>query len=293
MLSPGAPETSSMNRLARALSALGKLSRKEVVVVCVVLVLGVGACEYLAPDEYSFELFYLLPLAFAAWYGGERLGIALAILAAFGPELAVLMQHSPDRQIVAIWNAAMRVGVFGVTAALIHRLRLALDRMKVLVGTDDLTGAANARTFHERCRLEMTRARRHGTPLTLLYLDLDNFKEVNDEIGHLAGDAVLKLVVDTIRENCRPYDLIARMGGDEFAVLFSDIDDRFAAAIRERVREVVAHTMRRRGFPVTCSIGSVTFRTIPADPDDLIRTADEAMSEAKRRGKNMVVHRDA
>lgn len=276
------------SKISTILESGGSPVRGVTAFLLIALVFG---AEIVAPEDSSLELFYLLPIGLAAWSSGRRFGLFVAFLAAIAPYFANVLGHKASNWMVETWNGAMRLGVFSIITLLLVHLREAVERLQELAATDDLTGAANARTFHERCRIEMARARRRATSLTLLYLDLDNFKEVNDDIGHLAGDAVLKTVVDTIRENVRPYDLVARMGGDEFAVLFPDVDDEAAAVIREKIRDVVAKTMAKRGFPVTCSIGSVTFKRMPEDTDDLIRTADDAMSEAKRRGKNMVVHR--
>lgn len=280
-----------MISLRRIIRALDRMADPAAGTLAVLGMVSLVCVESIAPRESSLELFYIAPVALGAWRRGRIFGMGLAVAAALLP--AIVDYGTGNRPVLAVefWNTAMRLGIFTVVVHLLFRLRVALERLKVLASTDDLTGAANARTFHEHCRAEMARARRHGTSLTLLYLDLDDFKAVNDEIGHLAGDAVLKTVVETIRRHVRPYDIVARMGGDEFAVLFPDVRDDAAAAIREKIRDVVASTMARRGFPVTCSIGSVTFSKIPKETDDLIRTADDAMSEAKRRGKNTIVHR--
>jgi diguanylate cyclase (GGDEF)-like protein len=205
--------------------------------------------------------------------------------------IAVLFGAGVALDLVAsTWAVVPHVLSLGLSILLLARLRAALEREAALARTDPLTGAANVRTFHEAAALEIERSRRTDRPFTIAYVDLDDFKRVNDRSGHLVGDQVLRTVVRALRENVRATDTVARLGGDEFAVLLPETDTPAADAVVEKIRRVFADEMRRGDWPVTFSIGVATYRTPPADTDEMIRKADEFMYLVKRGGKNDVHH---
>src|SRR5207253_7376812 len=144
-------------------------------------------------------------------------------------------------------------------------------RERLLARTDPLTGAANARTFYESVALEAERATRAGRPLTLAYLDLDNFKRLNDRLGHAAGDAALVDLVRMIRPGLRAPDVLARLGGDEFALLLPDTDAEGAVALLTRMQEALTREMARAGRPISASVGAVTFEKPLWDVDLMIQ----------------------
>jgi diguanylate cyclase (GGDEF)-like protein len=121
-------------------------------------------------------------------------------------------------------------------------------------------------------------------------MDVDDFKLINDRLGHSAGDRLLRLVADTIRQNVRGIDVVARLGGDEFAVLMPETDERAAQVVIRRVRRQLLEAARREDWPVTFSAGLVTWIAPPAGVDEMLRAADELMYDAKRHGKNTVRH---
>jgi len=164
------------------------------------------------------------------------------------------------------------------------------DRLAALSRTDPLTGLSNLRDLFERLRTELVRARLQQAPLSMLVIDLDGLKAINDRHGHRAGDAALRALADAIRSQLRATDLGARWGGDEFAVLAPNTSTRAAFALGERIRALILE--RRAASPLTGSIGVAT--TDPGsddrlDAERLLRAADAAMYEAKRRGRNCVV----
>jgi diguanylate cyclase (GGDEF)-like protein len=146
----------------------------------------------------------------------------------------------------------------------------------------------NARAFSHELAQELSRNRRYGRPLALIYLDLDDFKSVNDAHGHATGDAVLRLVADAMRGAVRQADVVGRLGGDEFAVLMPETDGDVAHAAATRL--VIGIRTVFRGTPsVTASIGVVAVAGTEAGTDELLRKADQAMYAAKRAGKDRVV----
>ncbi|WP_143162587.1 GGDEF domain-containing protein [Couchioplanes caeruleus] len=165
-------------------------------------------------------------------------------------------------------------------------------QLEFLAFHDPLTGLANRALFHQRAALALARQDRLGTPLAVLYIDLDGFKAVNDRLGHAAGDALLQLVAERLRGCVRSTDILARLGGDEFAVIMEPIHDaRDASVLADRVVQVIAEP-----FPldngtarVTASIGIATRTVGEGDGDALLRRADAAMYAAKAGGKSRSV----
>jgi len=167
------------------------------------------------------------------------------------------------------------------------------DQLADLSETDPLTGLSNARGLHDRLDAELARLRRYRTPLSLLLVDLDGLKAINDQHGHRAGDQAIRTVADVIRSQLRDTDLGARWGGDEFAVLAPSTSRAAALALAERIRTLILE----RGEPRRLS-GSVGVATVDPNTDGgaldsamLMRAADAALYEAKRRGRNRVVSR--
>jgi diguanylate cyclase (GGDEF)-like protein len=173
-----------------------------------------------------------------------------------------------------------------VLTALVVRLRMSLDAQQALARTDPLTGVPNRRTFIEAAEARIRRMRREPGACTVVYLDIDGFKHVNDQRGHAAGDQLLRLVATTLSANVRGCDTVARLGGDEFAVLLEGADP---APVLERLRSALGERAAGAGFDVGFSIGAVTFRAPPSSAEEMLRRTDAAMYQAKARGGEVVV----
>jgi diguanylate cyclase (GGDEF)-like protein len=158
---------------------------------------------------------------------------------------------------------------------------------------DGLTTAYNKRYFVDRLEKELAFARRHGVPLSLLMFDIDNFKSINDTLGHPAGDAVLMRLSKVALDMLRAEDVFARYGGEEFAVICRGTDVKSAALVAERLRSSIAAMRTRsdeRDIAVTVSVGVAGYPEVDAEtPAQLISAADEALYEAKRAGRNRVI----
>jgi diguanylate cyclase (GGDEF)-like protein len=186
---------------------------------------------------------------------------------------------------VAVWNVAVHLGTFIALVVALSALKSRLQLEKRLARTDPLTLVANRRAFVEQAWIELERARRGDAPLTVVYVDCDDFKIVNDLMGHTRGDALLCKVAATLRGATRAVDAVARLGGDEFGLLLVDADSVTAGTLLQRLRAALAAAMETDGWAVSFSMGAATFVTPPRSVDEMLRLSDELMYEAKRSGK--------
>jgi diguanylate cyclase (GGDEF)-like protein len=226
------------------------------------------------------ELLYLPPVILVACSLGRWSGVLLAAIAAAA---AGLLKESAE------FAAALTLfGFLTVAAVLADLWRRASRRERLSATRDALTGIANRNSFLEAAAAELNRSARTGRAFTVAYLDCDDFKSFNDSCGHPAGDALLQAIANCLKGSLRNYDVVARMGGDEFAVLLPDTSAPVGRAVVERLHRQLRECMRDAPRVVTFSIGVVTFHESPNSVDDLVRAADQAMYAVKRAGKNAV-----
>ncbi len=238
-------------------------------------------------DELTISLFYLVPIGLATWFIGRWAGLVLALLSAGLWLVADLNRPSgPYTPRMSFWADGSELGFTLALALTLAALRNALDREKTLARLAPLTGVANRRGFYDVAERELARARRHALPLTLVYMDLDEFKAVNDRFGHQTGDRLLRTVADTLRRHLRATDLVARLGGDEFALLLFETSLSAARDPLDTLHRALRDAMRAHQWPVTFSIGAVSFPTPPDSVDRMIHEADTLMYTVKNGGKD-------
>lgn len=170
-------------------------------------------------------------------------------------------------------------------ALTMQKLRQAADEVTRLASIDPLTGLFNRRYFDTRLEAELQRSRRHAEPLTLLMVDIDNFKAINDEHGHMVGDRLLRCVSERLRRGVRIFDVCARYGGDEFAILMPSSNVDTAVLVAERIRTSVRGHCGQAAASVTVSVG---IAHSDGRERELLSIADRALLEAKAMGKNAV-----
>ena len=181
---------------------------------------------------------------------------------------------------------------------MLHSIYVSVDirveQYKDLSRFDSLTGALTRKAFEESLNRKILRAQREGSPLSLVMADLDHFKSINDNFGHLAGDFVLRAVVRFLRNSFREVDVVARYGGEEFCIIMPGTGKHTAVHILERIRKQLAETTflyekENLSITVTCSFGLSDFPVDSATPEGLIKKADESLYRAKKTGRNRVV----
>ena len=247
------------------------------------------------PLRYATPLMLLFPAFVAAWFlGPVELGVnmgittvvcLLALWPSYDSAAALGIQ-------VAVSSGTLNAGALGVFL-LRHRVQRLLVATQALSHLDPLTGLANRRYLTEQAPRVWRQARRDGTRVAAMVLDIDHFKQLNDAHGHAAGDAVLCAVARSLAATVRPADVLARTGGEELVVLGLVGDPDEARRLAERLRRAVARTRTADGHGVTASIGIALTR--PADGENaadalwrLVDRADAAMYEAKQQGRDRV-----
>ncbi len=275
--------------LDRLLSAVEGAPRPVLVAVGLVMVYLTGYLDYLSGMDISPQILYLIPIGLVSWCAGRNEGYLIAVNAGVARLIADWVDLRGDKLgFVPQWNAGSFY-VIGMTFAhLLASLRMRLDHEQELARTDSLTGIRNKRSFIESAETEIERARRRRYSFAVAYVDCDNFKQVNDHLGHTAGDELLQCVARTMKSSARPFDLVARLGGDEFVVLLPEVSAPQSLAALERVQEALMKAVRERAWPVTFSIGIANFETPPATVTEMLRLADDVMYLAKRAGKNRI-----
>jgi diguanylate cyclase (GGDEF)-like protein len=265
-------------------------TRGQITAIAFSLIAFIGVIDFVTGYEVSFSIFYLVPVSICSWYATGPLRTFVAIVSAitwFGIDYASGAQYSHPA--IPIWNAGVRLGFFLIVAHLLARLRVALEAQASLAQQDSLTGVMNSRAFEQRCEPITRLAARHGHPVALGYLDLDGFKGINDSLGHHGGDMVLKAVATTIAERLRASDVVARIGGDEFAILLPETDLVGAQTVFNNTREALLSLADRNGWAVGFSIGVTVFHPPAANLEDAIRCADGLMYKVKNAGKNSIL----
>ena len=250
----------------------------------------VGYADLQTGAQVSMMLLYAVPILLSSRYCGRFEGITVAAVAT-ASWLFVVVKHNPleESGVVLSWNTITRFGIFALiayTVSLQANLRKALERENLRANTDRLTGLLNKGAFRERVEEEINEAQRYNHPISLAFIDLDNFKQVNDTQGHAQGDILLQQVSQTITHSIRKTDVAGRIGGDEFTICFTETGE-------EHVREAVGKLIKafeimtsQSAWPVTASIGVVTCTVIVDSYDELLGKADKLMYLAKERGKN-------
>ena len=217
----------------------------------------------------------------------SRVSTILAFLAPIVIRLEIGNPYS--KPIYFYVDNANRLISYHVALGLTSQLKLQHQREKDSARVDYLTGVANQKGFYEALKIEIARHRREQSPLSVAYLDCDNFKEVNDRLGHKEGDKLLESVAQTLKTNLRKTDVIGRLGGDEFAVVLTNSDKNRAVDAVTKLRRELDALMTAYHWPVTFSVGVGIFDSVAASEDAIISFTDKLMYEVKSAGKNNVM----
>lgn len=258
-----------------------------------IMVASLGLFDYFTGIEVPLSIFYLIPIGISAWYVNRAAGY----LSSLGSVLAYWLSHSATLEALSqpeilYINCGARLVFFMLVAFIMHRLKYMLVAEVKFARTDPLTGIANRRYFYERAQLAVNQSKRSGRPISLAFMDLDDFKPLNDMWGHSHGDQILLMITQGLSNNIRNIDLAARLGGDEFGLLLPDTDRVSAVKVVEKLQGILLELMATQGYPITFSFGIASFVSAPESVDLLINKADRLMYRAKEMGKNMIIAED-
>jgi len=268
-------------------------SATSVIMFGLALLASVAALDHVTGYELSFSIFYLLPIVLVTWRLQRRAAVTFCFMAA-GVWLLVdfTSSHAYSNDLIPFWNTAVRLSFFLVTASLLLELKKRLAIEQEMATTDGLTGLLNARAFKEATGRLFDLARRNRHAVVLGYVDVDNFKGVNDQLGHSEGDRVLRKVAHTLMHSVRATDVVGRLGGDEFAVFLPETERMGAENLFGRMHEELTRVAADGGWSIGFSVGVAVFKAVPASIDDAVKRADALMYRVRKAGKNNVVYEE-
>jgi diguanylate cyclase (GGDEF)-like protein len=266
------------------------LSQPKALVIGFVTFILVVAADYLTTYELSLAPFYLFVIVIVTWNCGARWGLVFSLLSfAAQIKIGILTGYPYSKPVYFYLDNANRLISYLVALGLASQLRIQHEREKVSARLDYLTGVCNQKGFYEAFSIEIARHRREMRPLSIAYLDCDNFKEANDRFGHKEGDRLLKSVAQTLRANLRKTDVKGRLGGDEFAIVLANTDKNYALNAIDKLKRELDAIMAAHSWPVTFSIGLGVFVNVPDSEDEMISFTDKLMYRVKSSGKNNIL----
>ena len=235
----------------------------------------------------AYTFFYLWVALFAAYFVSRTAAILHVAFAAACYGALIIADRDAEE---AAFGWLLAVGTMGVSAILVRALKERVDRTARILAQaatiDDLSGLLNRRGFNERLGLELRRATRSGQSLALIVGDLDRFKEINDRFGHPAGDEALRRGSEMLLRCARESDVVARLGGEEFAIVLPHTTPPGALAMAERIRKTIRDEFAAEGL--TISFGIAAHPEDGSDQDQLMRAADNALYSAKTLGRDRI-----
>lgn len=268
-------------------SWFSRMNIKILLLCSCLLVVLFGFMDYFSGFELAFSLFYLIPIALIAWYGSRNQALIISILSTLSWYFSnILAGENFSNGLIGAWNSVVRLMFFAIVSILLSHLKRSIEQEKILSRTDFITGITNSRAFYDQANFELLRAKRTRSCFSVAYIDLDDFKQINDRFGHRVGDDVLRTVAGTLRSSLRRTDIVARMGGDEFIIFLPDADADAGQVVIKKIQSLLCETMEKNSWGVTFSIGVVTYYDHPAQLDEVIHRADEVMYMVKKQGKN-------
>jgi len=242
---------------------------------------------FLANNNVDLRLLLVIPVLLASWYGGRKTGAAIAILTAISLFATNYSLHFyKDNNISKAYDILIALVVYLFISIIITNFRKVYGIEIVAADTDILTGLSSSRKFYADLEAEINRSRRYGHSLSLVYLDVDNFKNINDTLGHSVGDELLIILSISLQASLRTNDIIARIGGDEFVCILPETEQIAAKSALLKTQKALNDNMIQYGWNVSFSIGVITFEKLPDDASQGVKLVDDLMYKVKKGSKN-------
>lgn len=247
------------------------------------LLVLVSARQPIAPALLRSTLAVLVPMI--TWRWGGKVGMLSALMV----EAAAMAMGTMTGGTSRLWELAASIASMFLIVAWVRLKRRQSDHDQEVSRRDPLTGLLNRQAWYEQLQVEISRAQRAPRPFSVVLLDCDGFKPLNDRFGHLTGDEVLRKMARVLRENVRAYDAVGRLGGDEFVIVLAEADLDIAESVIERLRAGLRHSVERDYAGLSTSVGVAVFREPPASVEVCLHHADAAMYAAKNSGHGETV----
>jgi diguanylate cyclase (GGDEF)-like protein len=214
-----------------------------------IIIAFVGYLDTITGLYLEMGIFYLIPIFLSTWYLGSKAGGIMACMATLSWMIADGVGAVPYLSWnLILWNGVAHLVFFLMIVYLLTRIKRQNNQLEDLARTDALTGLNNRRAFYEAVTHEIDACQRYGWVFTLAYMDVDDFKHVNDTFGHNVGDELLRLIGDILRQHTRRVDIVARLGGDEYVILFPQTDAQVARQVVTKLRIVLLENLKKGTF---------------------------------------------
>ncbi|AUT01828.1 GGDEF domain-containing protein [Nostoc sp. CENA543] len=261
------------------------------ILISMLMLVVISVIDYLVSTEISVSFLYLIPVGISTWCTDKYIGLFIILASDL---INLILNQMKNKYHLNpynhYWNAMTMLVFLLFTNFLLLEFKNNLKSLEELAQKDNLTGLNNRRFFMEIVNNEIVKSVRYKEPLTLAYFDIDDFKKINDQYGHTAGDRLLQLVANQATVTLRKSDVIARIGGDEFAILLPRTDYEASEVVLHRLKTMLVMSMQQEGLSVTVSIGAITFYHPPQSVNEILEQADNLMYMAKKKGKNLLQH---
>lgn len=242
-----------------------------------------SARQPIAPALLRSTLAVLVPMI--TWRWGGKVGMLSALIV----ETAAMSMGRYTGGTSRLWELVASIASMFLIVAWVRLKRRQSDHDHDVSRRDPLTGLLNRQAWYEQLQLEISRAQHSPRPFSVVLLDCDGFKPLNDRFGHLTGDEVLRRMARVLREHVRAYDAVGRLGGDEFVIVLAEADLETAESVIERLRAGLRHGVERDYAGLSTSVGVAVFREPPASVEICLHHADAAMYAAKHSGHGETV----
>lgn len=272
-------------------SILENREPKTIADLSFLMIVVLGIVQFMIGGIINIAPLYIFPPLFSSWYGSKTAGLLSAL---FSTLVFVTIEVISSRASFAfdalLFFSLPYLLAYLLLAILITNFRN-VHRIEVhAADTDNLTGIHSARSFYAELANELLRSKRYDHKFSLAYIDVDNFKNINDSLGHTEGDNLLKEVANSLVSSLRATDIVARLGGDEYVCLLPETNQEEAKPAFLKAVESLKKRMKKRNWEVSFSIGVVTFENLPEDIKEAIDIADKLMYSVKNDDKNNVAY---
>ncbi|MCW6036124.1 GGDEF domain-containing protein [Spirulina subsalsa FACHB-351] len=274
----------------KAYRYLEQCSERSLLLLCSLLLIGLGWLHYSFPVDISFFLFYLVPVAIVTWFIRGEWGILFGVISAVFWLASDLRIELGKHLSAHLWNMSVRSIQFAIIVYLLTAFKRAYNLEKTLARFDTLTQTVNRYHFFELLQAQLTLNQKNCISFTIAYIDLDDFKQINDKFGHQVGDNILRKFAHTIQQNIRSQDILGRLGGDEFVLLLPNLNPQEAPTFLKRIQGCLTQITTPDHHSITVSIGAATFECFPTSCDEVLEYVDQLMYNVKMSGKNNIIY---